>query len=257
MSLELELLEIYEKNLKEGSDELLEVPHKKEPKVGQIRELWSVPVERFVILEEVQEGLYKTVPLTSYLQVLPNSTPIYELRSRGLKLGVVPVWDYLRRELIENYSQVIGKLPEEELSKIEEYLSREKELKFATRRFIKLNSKRWAKWTMYSLLAQAELAEREETQVIRLSPDTEKALEEIRTYALAADNRYFKVGNFFVVLEEGLLRLYLPIEFVGKVVRVLLGSVVVFEGEVESPRLEILGNFFGINIPEELKVVEL
>ncbi len=108
MSLELELLEIYEKNLKEGSDELLEVPHKKEPKVGQIRELWSVPVERFVILQEVQEGLYKTVPLTSYLQVLPNSTPIYELRSRGLKLGVVPVWDYLRRELIENYSQVIG-----------------------------------------------------------------------------------------------------------------------------------------------------
>ncbi|WP_171261032.1 hypothetical protein, partial [Acinetobacter baumannii] len=179
---------------------LLEVPHKKEPKVGQIRELWSVPVERFVILQEVQEGLYKTVPLTSYLQVLPNSTPIYELRSRGLKLGVVPVWDYLRRELIENYSQVIGKLPEEELSKIEEYLSREKELKFATRRYIKLNSKRWAKWTMYSLLAQAELAEREEAQVIRLSPDTEKALEEIRTYALAADNRYFKVGNFFVVL---------------------------------------------------------
>lgn len=42
MSLELELLEIYEKNLKEGSDKLVEVQHKKPPKCGQIRELWSV-----------------------------------------------------------------------------------------------------------------------------------------------------------------------------------------------------------------------
>ncbi|QID32734.1 hypothetical protein [Pampinifervens florentissimum] len=257
MSLELELLEIYEKNLKEGSDKLVEVQHKKPPKCGQIRELWSVPVERFLILEETGEGLYLTVPMTSYLQLLPNNAPMYEIKGRGLRLGVVPVWDYLRQELITTYSQVIGVISQDQLERIKNFLRESQSIPWHTRRFIKLNSKRWAKWTMYSLLAQAELAEREEAQVIRLSPDTEKALEEIRTYALAADNRYFKVGNFFVVLEEGLLRLYLPIEFVGKVVRVLLGSVVVFEGEVESPRLEILGNFFGINIPEELKVVEL
>lgn len=154
--IELELLEAYEKNLKEGTDKLIEVKDKKAPQPGQIREIWSVPVERFLIVEEVNQGLYLTVPMTSYLQLLPYSSPVYELKSLGLKLGVLPVWDYLRQELIVNYSQVIGKVNPQEIERIREYLNQEKELKWHTKRFIRLNSKRWAKWTMYSLLAQAE-----------------------------------------------------------------------------------------------------
>ncbi|MEJ5339863.1 MAG: hypothetical protein ACK42C_06990 [Aquificaceae bacterium] len=257
MGLEIELLQTYEKSLKEGTDRLFQVPEKREPQVGQIREMWSLPVERFLVLEEAGEGLFLTVPLTSYLQLLPESAPVYELRSHGLRLGVVPVWDYLRKELIENCSQVLGRVSPEELLRVKSYVLETKNLKYATRKFIKLNSRRWAKWTMHSLLAQAEKAEREEGQFIRLTPDVERELSSYRTYALAAENRYFRGERYISVLKERVLRLYLPVEMVGRLIRVLVGSVVIYEGELESVRLDIEGDFSGINLQEELKVVEL
>ncbi len=256
MSLELDLLEIYEKSLKEGTDQLLEVPHRKPPAPGQIRELWSLPLERFMVLEEVSEGLYLTVPLTSYLQLLPHSSPVYEIKSRGLRLGVVPVWDYLRQELIENYSQVIGRVSQDQIQKVKDYITKTKDLRWATKRFISLNSKRWAKWTMHSLLAQADLAE-EIAQIVHINEQIQKDLSSYRTYALAAENKYFKGSNFFAVLRENLLRLYLPVEYVGKRLKVLVGSVVVFEGELESVKLDLVGDFSGINLEEELRIVEL
>lgn len=257
MSMELELLEIYERSIKEGSDKLTPIPEKKEVKIGQIRELWSLPTERFVILEEVGEGLFLTAPMTSYLQVLPSDSPMYELKSQGLRLGIIPVWDYLRRELIEEFSTVIGRVSTDEITKIKEYISKPKTLKYATKRFIKLNSKRWAKWTMYSLLAQAELAEREEGQVIKISRETEERLYPYRTYALAAENRYFKGKNYFAILKEKALRLYFPVELVGRIIKIAIGNEFIFEGELESVKLDIEGDFSGINIQEELKVVEL
>ncbi|MEM0504061.1 MAG: hypothetical protein QXT58_05060 [Archaeoglobaceae archaeon] len=154
----VELLELYEKNLKEGRPIPTVVPEylRKPVAVGQIRELWTVPVERFVILDKTSEGLYLTVPMTSYLQLLPHNSPVYEIKSRGLRLGVVPVWDYLRQELIENYSQVIGKASPQEIERIRECLKQEKQLSWHTRRFIRLNSKLWANLTLFSMLSYAE-----------------------------------------------------------------------------------------------------
>ncbi|MFN3263274.1 MAG: hypothetical protein ACK42C_00050 [Aquificaceae bacterium] len=163
MSLELEFLENYEKSLKEGTSRLFEVPSKEPVETGQIRELWCVPVERFLILSEDTTGLYITVPLTSYIQLLPRDTLFFELKGQGLLLGVVPVWDYLRQEVIENYSKVIGKVSEDDLKKVKELLKTGfKDKRWAVKRFLRLNSKRWVALTMGSLLVQAELAEEEQ-----------------------------------------------------------------------------------------------
>jgi len=235
--IEVELLEVYEKNLKEGTDQLLEVSKKSPVQVGQIREMWSVPMERFLVLDKVQEGLYLTVPLTSYLQLLPNTAPTYNLKRHGLVLRVVPVWDYLREEIILNYSQVIGKVSPQEIERIKEYLKQEKELQWHTRRFTRLNSKRWAKWTMYSLLTHAEEQE-EERQVVKL----QKSLPREEKH----EDLYIKGQNFFAVIEKDVLRVYLPVEFVGEKVKIAIGDIVVFEGEVECPRIEIEGNLEGV-----------
>ncbi|MCX8000627.1 MAG: hypothetical protein N3A69_17035, partial [Leptospiraceae bacterium] len=131
--------------------------------VGQVREMWTIPLERFLVLEEVGDGLYKTVPLTSYVLLLPSSAPVYRLQSYGLRLGAVPTWDYLRVEFIEKYTTSIGRISPQELERVKIYVKTtdSDSLKYATRKFISLNSKVWAKWTMASLLHHADLAEEE------------------------------------------------------------------------------------------------
>lgn len=163
MGLIVELLEMYEKNLKEGSCRLVEVPQeqRKPVQVGQIRELWTIPQERFLVLRE-ESGLYRTAPLTSYLQLLPQNAPLYELRRHGLVLGVVPIWDYLKEEIIVNHSKVIGKVSEEEVARIKEYLKQDTDkLPWHTKRFMRLNSRRWAYISLASMLMHAEEVERE------------------------------------------------------------------------------------------------
>ncbi|MCX8000829.1 MAG: hypothetical protein N3A69_18130, partial [Leptospiraceae bacterium] len=64
--MKVELLKAYEVSIKEGTHVPARVQRSTPPQVGQVREVWSVPVERFVITEKVSDGLYKTVPLTSY-----------------------------------------------------------------------------------------------------------------------------------------------------------------------------------------------
>lgn len=257
MSLKLELLELYESSLKEGTDIPVEVQTVKEVSVGQIREITSIPPERFIIIG--QEGdLFITAPVTSYIELLPRHTPLYRLRSWGLRLGVVPAWDFLRREFIEKYSYVLGRANEEEVEKVKSYLKSVdiNSVGWTVKRFIRLNSKRWAKWTMASLLVHADMAE-QGAVVVRLTPEVESRMDRYRTYALAAENRYFRGENFLAVLTERGLRLYLPDELLGKKVRISAGDVVLFEGELESTSLEMEGNFSRINPEEVIRVVEI
>lgn len=259
MSLKAELLKIYEDSLKEGRHTPAKVHKEIKPIVGQIREVWSVPVERFLVLSYPEEGLYLTAPMTAYLPLVPEGSPIYELRSLGLRLAVLPAWDYLREEFIKNYTSPIGRVPEEEVKRIEEWVkgSQDSPMDYAVRRFIKLNSKRWARWTMASLLFHADLAEEGGFRTIRLDAKTERSLDPYRTFALAAENRYFRGENFFAVLIENGLRLYLPVELLGKSIRIMVGEVVIFEGKLEETALELEGSFSGINPEGVLKVVEL
>ncbi|MDW8295243.1 MAG: hypothetical protein RMK21_07855, partial [Aquificaceae bacterium] len=253
---------IYEESLKEGTHLPAKVPEKFSqllPQVGEIREVWNIPPERFIIIRQVEDGLFFTVPMSSYLLLLPPGSPIYELKRLGLRLGVVPTWDYLREEFIKRYTSPIGRVPQADLSKIEQWVRswREDSAGYAVRKFISLNSRIWAKWTMASLLHHADLAEEGAFQVIKLDDKTERDLEPYRVFALAAENRYFKGENFYAVLLDNGLRLYLPEELFRKRVRITIGEVVLFEGELEDTRLELEGNFSGINPEEVLKVVEL
>lgn len=160
--LKLELLNLYEASLKEGASVPVRVPQKlkKEVKVGQIRELWSVPVERFVVLQK-EGDLFITAPMTSYLQLLPEKSPLYRLSSYGLVLGVVQGFDYLRSEFIQNYSTVLGFVSQEELARIKTFAMESQNLNtgWVQKRFARLNSRRWAKYTLANLLAHANKAE--------------------------------------------------------------------------------------------------
>lgn len=161
-----ELLSMYEKNLKEGSIKLIEVPEPyEEIQTGQIRELWMIPPERFLVLEKVDDNLYITVPMTSYIQLLPEDAPLYANKYTDdfiTTLGVVPVWDYVRGEIIRKYSKVIGRIRETELSKIKSYIEKGNNYPWEVRRFIKLNSKIWSSLNMYSILSDVDEIENSE-----------------------------------------------------------------------------------------------
>ncbi|MCX7999019.1 MAG: hypothetical protein N3A69_08740 [Leptospiraceae bacterium] len=159
-----ELLKIYEESLKNGRNVPVKVSTPVPPRVGQIRELLTIPVERFVILSKIQDGLYLTAPMTAYLQLLPKDSLFYKLSVTGVKLGVIPTWDYLREEIILNYTLPIGSVPQVDIPKIEQWVRswRDDSAGYAVRKFISLNSKVWAKWTMWSLFHQADIEEENE-----------------------------------------------------------------------------------------------
>lgn len=130
-------------------------------------------------------------------------------------------------------------------------------LPWYTRKFLKLNAKVWSKLSLSSILTKLEEEEKEPSSwVIRLSPDVEERIKEVTVSTLAAETKYKKGENFYAVVEKESLKLYLPLEFVGKRIRISYEGIVLFEGEVESPVLEIEGDFRGIKV-EELNVVEL
>lgn len=165
-----ELLKTYEESLKEGTHVPALVPEAKrrKPVVGEVREVWSVPVERFLIIRPLDNGLYLTAPMSAYLLLLPPDSPFYRLTASGLRLGVVPTWDYLREEFIEKHSSPIGKIPMGDLQRIEHWIKSWREdgkgVDYGVRKFISLNARYWAKWTMASLLHHADLAEEEEEE---------------------------------------------------------------------------------------------
>ncbi|MDW7973340.1 MAG: hypothetical protein RMI01_09100 [Thermodesulfovibrio sp.] len=252
----LDLLKAYEVSIKEGTHVPARVQRSIPPQVGQVREVWSVPVERFVIVSEVGDGLYKTVPLTSYLQLLPRNAPLYELLSAGLRLGALPLWDYLRAEFIEEYTNPIGRISPQELEKIKKYVNSTDRgsLDYVVKRFIRLNSKRWARWTMYSLLSHEDEVDEQSVTIIELTQDIQSKLSTYKTHALA--DKYFKGKNFFGVRTEEGLRLYLPSELIGRKVRIAVGDAVLFEGELQDIRIEFVGDFQSINLKEVLRIVE-
>jgi len=201
----VELLEMYEKNLKEGCMKLVEVPEneKREIEVGQIRELW-MPMERFLVLERVDDNLYLTVPLTSYVQLLPEDAPLYCNRysdNYKILLGVVPVWDYVKGDIIKRYSKVIGRIRETEIPKIKSYIEKkDRNYPWEVKRFIKLNSKVWSMINMYSILSHVdEIENSEDKQVIYIENK-----EVIDDTGIA----YLKTENAYIVISKDVIRIY-------------------------------------------------
>ncbi|MEM4591823.1 hypothetical protein [Pampinifervens florentissimum] len=229
----MDFLRLYEKSLEEGR--LVPVKVDGEPvKVGQVRELATIPGERFLVLEEVEPELYLTVPMSSYLPLLNFEPypPVFVFRGYSsryaLTLACVPVWDYLRKELIEGYSQKIGYLGEESLKRVKEWLEEVKgiDLPWYVRKFIRLNSEVWASLMQVSLMEHADRLEEEvsEPQVIELEKELSSHVEK---------PIYKKLENFYVAIDSQ-TRLYPPIELAGKKIRISISGRPVFEGEVLS-----------------------
>ncbi|MGC8852490.1 MAG: hypothetical protein ACP5P0_02675, partial [Hydrogenobacter sp.] len=124
-------------------------------------------------------------------------------------------------------------------------------LPWYTRKFLYLNAKRWANLVLASLLKDVEERE-EEIYIQRVQGDTSKLSTPL---ALAAHSKYRKGENYFAVFEEDRLRLYLPVEYLGKTISVRIQDKPIFEGTLESVVLEIMGNFRGFE--EDLHVVQL
>jgi hypothetical protein len=256
----VDFLKLYADSIEEGRPVPVEV--KGEPvKVGQVRELTTIPGERFLVLEEVEPDLFLTVPMTSYLQLV-NFKPypiVFEFPS-GLRLATLPVWDYLGKELIERFSLVIGHVKEDNLKKVKVWLEEVKniDLPWYTRKFLKLNSKIWAKLSLFSILEKLEEVEEEKPmpKVIKLTQDSRERLKNPYSLALAAHARYQKGKNFYVVFDEKQTRVYLPLDMIGKRIKVSVGDVVLFEGELDSHVLVIEENLTGYGA-EDINVVEL
>lgn len=250
--IKVELLEMYEKNLKEGSRRLIEVPEPTDIEIGQIREIWMIPPERFLVLEKVNDNLYLTVPLTSYIQLLPEDAPLYCNRYSDdykILLGVVPVWDYVKADIIKRYSKVIGRVRETEIQKIKSYIEKkDRNYPWEVKRFIRLNSKVWSMINMHSILSHVDEIENseEDKQVIYLE---EKEVKD------DAGIFYQKTENAYVVISKDIIRIYTQIESVGKHVRIKINGKVVYSGEVESARIEIIGSFIG-NEKVEVEIID-
>jgi hypothetical protein len=228
----MDLLRLYEKSLEEGMPVPVEVNG--EPvRVGQVRELATIPFERFLVLEEVEPELFLTVPVTSYLHLLNFKPypPTYLFRGYSSKfdlvLACVPSWDYMKKELIERFSQKIGYIREEQLKRVKEWLSEviNIDLPWYTRKFLRLNSKVWAKLTQSSLLTHIEeLEEKAEPQIIELEKELSSYVEK---------PIYKKIENFYVAIDNQ-TRLYPPIQLAGQKIRISVKDKTVFEGEVLS-----------------------
>lgn len=233
----MDLLRLYEKSLEEGMPVPVEVNG--EPvRVGQVRELATIPGERFLVLEEVKEGLYLTVPMTSYLQLVnfqpyPPTFVFKGYSSRyALTLACVPVWDYLTGELIEEYSQKIGYLNEESLKRVKEWLNEviNIDLPWYTRKFLSLNSKVWAKLTQSSLLDLEE----EKIEVIPLYIHLP---EEIPSIEVDVPIYYYGKAPANVMVEKGKTSILFEIEKVGSTVKITAGDYTIYEGKLETPWL--------------------
>jgi len=253
----VKLLEIYREVVEKGDNTLAKI----DPTpacVGQIRNLTFLPEEYFLVLEETDQNLFLVVPLSFYLPLLiPAKPPYYLYKPHYRKpeddatvLMVVPTWYYVRREIIENYSRVVLTVDEKPAKEYIQKIRRD-HFPWYLRQFLHLNAKRWANLVLASLLKDVEERE-EEIYIQRVQGDTSKLSTPL---ALAAHSKYRKGENYFAVFEEDRLRLYLPVEYLGKTISVRIQDKPIFEGTLESVVLEILGNFRGFE--EDLHVVQL
>ncbi|SNZ13639.1 hypothetical protein [Hydrogenobacter hydrogenophilus] len=246
----LNLLKLYEDTIKDGDH--TPVPLEPEPvQVGQVRAFSMIPEERFLVLEELDNDLFLVVPVSSYLQLLTTDPlpPLYEWR--GLRLALAPIWYHIRKEIIENYSRKLFII--KDLTSAKNYIKsvQRQNLPWYTKKFLHLNAKRWANLVLVSLLK--DVWEREEELYIqRVQGDTSKLLTPL---ALAAHSKYKRGENYFAVFEEDRLRLYLPVDYLGKRISVRIKDELIFEGTLESVILEIMGDFRGFE--EDLHVVQL
>jgi hypothetical protein len=206
--------------------------------VGQIRVLFWMPEEYVLIFHIEDEGLVHAVPLTVWVSL---TTCSLRLHIKNRIFAPLPFVVYIRKEILEQESYPIAVVRQETIEKVLRAVHRSPTWSAIKpiRDFLKLVWKRYEDITLSSLFYTHILREgKEETikgLVIQLLPYVvQKYIHQLQAYQRAAQTKALKGKNWFGVVEEGKVVIYLPEEYEGKKVRIKFFEDVIYEGTAST-----------------------
>ncbi len=155
-------LKLYKDSL---GDEMLKVKKEAQvpPAFGQIRLLFWMPEEYFLIYHIEDSGLVHVVPMTSWVRL--STVPLrVVIDERGTELKPLPFYAYLREELVLNHSYPLTTATEAVVKAVIRAVEHSPTWSALRpkREFLKLVWKRWEKLTLSSLFHTHDLREKGE-----------------------------------------------------------------------------------------------
>lgn len=220
----------YEESL---GDELIEVKEeeRKPSEEGQVRLFFITPPE-FVLVLKKENDLNIIVPLTSYLQLAITDRYPPLIKWKGYNLVPLPFWVYANEKLLQKYSVPVFRI--RDLKAVREYVktARTKGIGEWREKFIGKTAERFKDISLSSIIY--EVVREEETRsgiVIKFPTALREEIESRTELALAAQpTSYLKGNNWFGVVEENRLILYLSEDLVGKKILISLGHKEIYKG---------------------------
>jgi hypothetical protein len=206
--------------------------------VGQIRVLFWMPEEYVLIFHIEDEGLVHAVPLTVWVSL---TTCSLRLHIKNRIFAPLPFLVYIRKEILEQESYPIAVVRQETIEKVLRAVDRSPTWSAIKpiRDFLKLVWKRYEDITLSSLFYTHIQREKQEEAtkglVIQLLPYViQKYIHQLQAYQRAAQTKALKGKNWFGVVEEGKVVIYLPAEYEGKKVRIKFFEDVIYEGTAST-----------------------
>jgi len=233
---------LYRNYIETIGDGLLQTTESKPAQVGEVRLFFMEPPEWILIADKPDENLYLIVPLTAYIQLAITDRYPPVIRWRNINLVPLPFWVYVRKELLEKYSEPAFKI--KDLEKIKEYVRNAKVRGIGKWRekFIKAVAERFKDLNLSSIIYDQIKAE-EEKQERKVIPFPQSVYEVLKPYEevrfAAQTKAYLKGKNWIGAIEENTLILYLPAEIIGKGIRITLKGEEIYRGKAfEEIRIE-------------------
>ncbi|MCD6490553.1 MAG: hypothetical protein J7K20_07510 [Thermodesulfobacterium sp.] len=231
------------------------------PILGEIREMGAVPSLYVLVAEESYSNLFRCIPLTELGILVPfEDIPIFHLKDRTLI--TLPFWVYLSKEVLAKLSRTIAKTDEKSISRCLEFISKVKiPEKGIFAEYINFEMERLRDLNIYSMLSFVEETESTLVQIV-IENGLKEFYEEEYAYLLSASpKKALKGKNWYGVIKEKegnpYLVLYLPADFIGKEIKVILKNKVLYEGKIFLDKL-ILENLPRLSdysfLEEELNV---
>jgi hypothetical protein len=235
------------------------VSQKIPPKVNELRELCTFPSIYFVLAEEIsfyQERLFKAIVLTEEITLgwLDSQTPVIRLPHLRTIIIALPFWVYLDENFLLNHTNKLGVLNDNDIRRLVDYAECVKIPQDIRREYIRFLMKLLAPYNTESILTYLEKFEEYQfaPSVFTISDDLKTYYEKDPHYAFAkaaSSKNVHKGKNFFAIVEEDpevgtKLTLYLPQEYLGKKIIIKHENNVLFEGTLETIKLEFT------NLPE-------
>ncbi|MCU4138822.1 MAG: hypothetical protein MW689_000611 [Thermodesulfobacteria bacterium] len=213
------------------------------PAVREIREMGAVPPLYVLIVEETYSNLFKCIPLTELGILVPyEAVPIFNFKDIPLSLCCLPFWIYLSKEILIKFSRVIAKTNEESISRCLEFVSKVKiPEKGIFAEYINFEMERLRDLNTYSMLSFVEEIEREPIQIV-VEDELKEFYKREYAYLLAASpKKVLKGKNWYGIIKEKegnpYLVLYLPADFIGKEIKVILKDKVLYKGKIFLDKL--------------------